>query len=262
MTAVLVLVLGSGVLVARLLRSITASMPLRYAIATVVGYGVFFVVLRLWARYLLGSLQAEAPAEVTPPMAAVVVSQIGEPDEAAAHKVQGGSWIGDVGSVDLSPGVPHGWSHHSSNATPNIDVGVSSSGGDSVSSGGSSSSFSFDGDGEGLVAIIVVALIALVAAVVLGAAVWCIWEAPIILSEVLFEVVLAGALARAARRAPDRGWSRTLLTHTWKPALAVFFVAVAVGAGVQAVCPTASTMREALNMCVFEHGAASRTEAR
>jgi hypothetical protein len=255
MTAVLALVLGSGVLTARILRSLTTSMAVRYAIATVVAYGVFFVVLRVWARFLVGSLQAEAPMEVVPPMAAVAVQQIGVPDESAA--ASGGSssvssWI-DPLNVDVSfHGTgPSSASVNTSTTVPSFDAGSASSG-DASSSSSSGGGGGLDVDGEGFAAIIVIALLAIVVMVVLGAAVWCIWEAPVILSEVVFEVVLATALARAARRAPDRGWSRALLSHTWKPALVVLVVAVVAGAGVQAACPAANTMREALHMCVFE----------
>jgi hypothetical protein len=260
MTAVLALVLGSGVLTARVLRSLTTSMPLRYAIATLVAYGVFFVVLRVWARFLVGSLQAEAPTEVLPPMASVVVQQIGVPDESATKSAGSSSaWIGDTLNVDVSfhgsSGGAHGQgaSVNASSGASSFDAGSASSGDASgSSSSGGSSGGSLDVDGEGFAAIIVIALLAIVVMVVLGAAVWCVWEAPVILSEVVFEVVLATALARAARRAPDRGWSRALLSHTWKPALVVLVVAVVSGAGVQAACPAANTMREALRMCVFE----------
>jgi hypothetical protein len=93
-------------------------------------------------------------------------------------------------------------------------------------------------------------VVAVVAAVVLGAAEGCIWEAPVILGEAAFELALASALARASRTLEGRSWSHALWRSTWKPALLVLALAVGGGAVIQTVCPGVPTLHAALDRCV------------
>ena len=64
--------------------------------------------------------------------------------------------------------------------------------------------------------ILVVALVLLVS-VVGGAAVWMVWQAPVILPEAAFEALLAAGLVKAARRSEARGWTRGVLKSTVIP---------------------------------------------
>jgi hypothetical protein len=112
------------------------------------------------------------------------------------------------------------------------------------------------GDGEGLAVVVILVVVAVVAVVVLGAAAWCIWEAPVILGEAAFELALASALARASRTLEGRSWSHALLRSTWKPALVVLALAVLGGAMIQAVCPGVTTFHAAWDRCVVHRGEA------
>ncbi len=73
-----------------------------------------------------------------------------------------------------------------------------------------------DGEG-GLVAMVVLAVIGTVVAIVLGAGIYMIYEAPVILSEAAFEVVLAASLVRSSRAMDSPDWIGSVFRTTWKP---------------------------------------------
>jgi hypothetical protein len=261
MTLLMALVMGTGVLSARLLRSLSPSMGLRYGVSVLVAYAAFFVLVRLWLRYASETLLSEAPREALPPEARALAGQLGEPvpeavpDPLLVVHDDRGLLATQVG-VDMAHAAVTGppARFRGDPSVPDVSgvgSGPSSSGSSGDASGGSSGGgFSVDAD-EGVVVVVVVVAVVAVVAAVFGAAVMSVWQAPAILGEAAFEVVLAATLARAARRMEGRSWSRALWKATWGRALAVLIVAMAAGFAAQAVCPSATTMGEAVSRCVM-----------
>ena len=70
-----------------------------------------------------------------------------------------------------------------------------------------------DGDG-GLIAMVVLIIII---SVDLGVGIYMIYEAPFILSEAAFEVVLAASLVRSSRSMNDPDWIGSVFRTTWIP---------------------------------------------
>ncbi|MBL8601584.1 MAG: hypothetical protein JNK72_06655 [Myxococcales bacterium] len=244
MAAVVLAVLAVGVLTGRVLRGLVDSMATRYALSVMVGYAAFFAVVHAWGRYVVRSLAEVAPHTVAPGESAALVAQMGQPTGGlpdAGHAALMTEAI-DLGSA---PSRRHRW------VDPGISAGPGSDASAAADAGGSTSGWSLDADGEGLAAVVIVALVSLVVLVLFGAAIWCVYEAPVILGEVVFELVLASALARAARTVDGRGWSRALWKATWKPALALVAVVVLLGAVTQRVCPGVTTLHDAVTRCVL-----------
>jgi len=264
MSLIMMLVMGTGVLVARLLKPVVTSMGIRYGFAVALAYAAFFGFVRLWLHYASERLLTEAPREAVPAEARAIVGQMGEPvpepsgfrDDAGVYQAQAAA---DVMHLAMSPSVG---SHRARNydvpdvSLPSGGNSAGSSGGGSSSGGSSGGGVSLDADGEGLAVVVVLAVVALVVLAVFGVAVMSVWQAPAILGEAAFELVLAGTLARAARRVDGRSWSRALWKATWGRALAVLLVAMVAGFAAQAVCPGVDTMRAAVRQCVMTSGTA------
>ncbi len=77
---------------------------------------------------------------------------------------------------------------------------------------GEAASSVFD-EGAGFVLIPLMIVLALV----FGAAILLIYEAPIILTEAAFEFLLAGVLIRQAKTIDDPNWVGSIFKSTWMP---------------------------------------------
>lgn len=243
MTLLVLGVLGVGVLAGQALRPVVHSMGLRYALTVLLGYGAFFGVVRLWLGYAARTLIAEVPAEALPPEAPALVGRLGEAVAAATPPPPDGLLAGQL-AVDLtSPSV------HSTRGRDAVD-GLTLPSGSGSGGGGGGGGFDLGGDGEGFVVVVVVGAIVAVLLAVFGAAALSVWQAPAILGEAAFEMVLGATLARAARRIEGRNWALALWRATWARTLALLVVATIAGFAVQTVCPGVATLGEAVDRCV------------
>lgn len=223
MALILGAVAASGVLASRLLLLCRVrSLPLRYGLTVTIAYACFFLLIRLWLRFIAKQIEAQRRGYVE--------------TSSSSHRV--------VDALDAS-GIPSSGSNAS--ATSPYGGGTSGGGGASglfdepapspsyveAEAGAKKALGLFDID-DG--AIVLIALAAL-AAVLLGAGVYTVWQAPLILSEAAFEILLASSLLRPSRRLEARGWASGVFSATILPAGIVLAVAVAFGFVVQKYCP-------------------------
>ena len=194
------LMLGAGVTV----------MWERYAVALVLAYGTFFAGVWVWlhmsqyGRHLRAdwgrrnSTIGDVPLDVIPSInpdggyAALMEA----PFQAGGGTFDGG---GAGGSWDM----------------PSASVSV-----DSPASGlmdGIGSVGDVGGDEGGCLLVIAGILIAVALFVVFGATIYVVYQAPAILAEVIFEVLLGSPLARGAKALDSANWAAVLLKKTWKP---------------------------------------------
>src|SRR5438034_1065148 len=82
-----------------------------------------------------------------------------------------------------------------------------------------------------------------------GAALWVVWQAPVILPEAAFEALLAAGLVKAARRAQTGGWARGVLRSTALPFALMLGASVGLGWAVQHACPAATRLLDLLTHC-------------
>ena len=104
------------------------------------------------------------------------------------------------------------------------------------------------GADEGIFLVIAIALVALALVALFGAAGYIIYEAPAILAEVVFEVLLASPFIKGARAIESANWSGTLLRRTWKPFAVVCVTALGFAFFAAAVAPQARTAPEVLRV--------------
>lgn len=229
MTLVMGLVFAAAFVTERSLLALhVESMALRYFVASITGYAAFFGLVRAWLWYVTEDAMAELAPEHEPDEVALAIDPEAPPRSGDAPRPLVGatssSRRSSGGNIDL----------------PSVNLGGGSSGG-----GGS-----FDADGDGCVAILIIGIVVVVAAALFGAAGYVIYQAPALLGEAAFELLLASVLARSSRRVTRDGWSGSVLSATWKPALALAVVATLGGFAAQRLCPGETTMRGVIKQCV------------
>lgn len=222
MTLIMAAVMISGVLASKILWLLgVGSMAVRYPMAVVCSYGVFFGLVSIWLIYVHASQDGDHGTaydvgEAVGEGARALVNYAGSPSEGL-----------DTGSL--------------------IGGGGSSGGG-----GGGGSSWSLgDGDGEGLIVLLLLVVLLIV---VFCSGVYVIWEAPNILAEAAFQAVLATSLRRRARLVDQPGWTGSLLQATWWPFAIVLVAAGLFGWAATQYCPASTRLPEVLQQCLPEHG--------
>jgi hypothetical protein len=91
---------------------------------------------------------------------------------------------------------------------------------------------------EGLVVVLPIVLI--VSAV--SAALLCVWGAPVLLAEVLLDVMLVSGLYRRLRTLEPRSWLATAVRRTWAPVVMVALVTTLAAAGIEWAVPNADSI--------------------
>lgn len=229
-------------------------MGLRYALATVMAYGVFLGCVWVW----LQTLQA---------------SPAGDPTASGASARQG-SGRGENDDVDggrrLMNAVADAIDRHDAaqmkalttpppQPTPagllpaNLGEGAVSNaayvpvGSSSASAGGTRSSDGGGGEGDGeWAALLVILLAMLLVLVVVAVGVHLISQAPVMLAEVALDGAVAGALYQRLRAEDQQHWLVSAWQHTRWVLLLLVVTMGGIGWGLQQVVPDAVTLGQAL----------------
>lgn len=211
----------SGLLTTRcLLAAGVESIVIRYPLAVLFSYFVFFILIKLWLKYLAVTNVQQVREKKSP--LGDALSNIDIPtcgDSGGSFSGSGGHFAGGGGQFS-GGGASGGFDH--------VGVLITEGPGNTVVEHGGSAlgdtvgdvageAVSALGDEGGLVGIVVLAVIGTVVAIVLGAGVYMIYEAPFILSEAAFEVVLAASLVRSSRAMNDPDWIGSVFRTTRLP---------------------------------------------
>ena len=104
------------------------------------------------------------------------------------------------------------------------------------------------GDEGGCLLIIAGILLAIALFAVFGATFYVIYQAPAILAEVIFEVLLGSPLARGARALDSANWPAVLLKKTWRPFTVMAGAAMAFALFCNEAFPQVTTAGQAIEM--------------
>lgn len=192
------------------------SLTIRYPLAALFGYLGFVGGVRVWLWYVASAFALEPPA---------------------SH--DGSGELGDALEVAVAIAGDGG--------------GAPTSGGSVTRSGGSSGGNVGDAgdDGGGVAVVAILAVLALAIAIVTGAVVWVLVQAPVILGEAALPLLAAGMFRRKSEHLDRQGWAGGVLRTTIVPFLLVLFVALGLGASLHALCPGAVTLGEVLHTCAL-----------
>ncbi len=198
-------------------------MWIRYAISLLCAYATFFVGVWIWLHLSeygrhLRARQSRSSLETGPDLGGMPqFSTSGTPDTMPRFSGGGGSFDGG--------GAAGGWEQPLS--PPNLNIPYDSS-------GGSFSNINLPdvgvadvgGDEGGCANVIAGVLLAALLCVVFGAAAYVVYQAPAILAEVVFEVLLGSPLAVGMRSLDSASWAWALFRRTWLPFVIVTFMAM------------------------------------
>lgn len=186
-----------GLLSTRILSAANVdSVLLRYPTVVIISYFAFFVFIRLWLLYIKyrDKIIENAADLIDVPFDV----QSSKPGFSTQHSMECGS--GEFGGAGASGSfeIPNG--------------AVLQEGSSSIAETAGEASASLLEEG----AVILVPLM-LILALVFGAGIFLIYEAPIILTEAAFEFVLAGALLKKAKEIDTPNWIGSVFKNTWIP---------------------------------------------
>ncbi len=226
----------------------------RYLFASVAAYAVFFVGVWVWLRF---SPYGRYMRELDAPNlnGNVINSNISGYSSGGGSSSSTPEFSGGGGSMD-GGGASGDWD--SPSGSPTMPVAASSGSSDGgffgkLGGGGSSGGGGGGGgDGDGFALIVAGILIALVIIAVFGSAVYLVYEAPHILSEVIFQLLLSAHMVRGAKAIGSGSWVRALFAATYVPFLVVssFALLFAIYAG--ANFPQAHTAGEVIKL-IMDH---------
>jgi hypothetical protein len=233
----------SGVICSKLLSLLGVTrMPIRYGIAIILSYLLFFLFVKLWLLYI----------------------GVGRFARSKKDKSGGSSWgdlIPSFRNSSSSSGAPRfsgfgggasggggaGEAFAESNPGVAVPVGVGSNpvaaGGSHGGGGSLLDGLSGFGDEGFLKFLAIVLLIALVFSVIIVGG-YLIWSAPIILSDAAFHVLLVAGLSRKVRRVKEGNWEMSIFKATWWGFLLILLAAIAFGIVAQLYNPAAVTIRD------------------
>ncbi len=217
MSLIILACIASAVVTSRILHVLgVQEMWVRYPFALLVAYGVFFLGVWSWllfspyGRYL--RRQRDDGLNLDGDFSNIGGVRIYSDGSTPVDTFSGGGGEFDGGGAS---------GDFDGNPTPMAAAAMQDSGG---SGAGSSSGSGFKmpdidvgGDGEGC-ALIIAGILALVAlSAIFGSAIFIIYEAPHILAEVIFQVMLGSTMLRGVRAIESASWQRALFAATWKP---------------------------------------------
>lgn len=247
MSLILVATVCSGFLATRTMLAMhLENVLLRYPLAVIFAYLVFFVSVKLWLRYI-APVPAQQnvrnnsldPGDVLPDMPISLPSDVSLPFHGGGGGFDGGGAsdsFGEVGTAVTDSGTEI--------LSGSIDTGggIGDAVGDVV--GGVAEGL---GDEGGLVVVVVLAVFAAITAVLVGTSVYLIYEAPFILSEAAFEFILAAGLVRGARRIDSADWLGSVFKTTSIPFMVTLALATFAGYLMHQYFPEVTRISELLS---------------
>lgn len=219
----------SGILASKGILFFNLAEPMiRYGTAVLFSYGVFFVLIYFWLRIHFGARRKTSSDNILESLDAAdfVVHGTSNTNPPASWQGRGGQFSGG--------GASSSWQ--------SSKEGV-------LSSTKKSDSLQEIADvGDSDEAIVIVLLIAALTAV-FGSAGYIIYQAPEILFEAAFEVVLSAGLLRQTKKMQSEGWHFSIFKRTWWVFAIVLSFSMAFGFILKNQCPEASSFSQYCELC-------------
>jgi len=241
MCAILLATAASGALASKLLLlAQVENIAIRYPLAVLFSYLVFFASIKLWLMYVTPSADSASSSNYVDAMDIPVIWSSGGSGTCNAAPVHSGGGEFAGGGASGSFGVDSDAATESiaavavSDAASSAGEGIGDGGGDAVGGVGDAL-----GDEGGIVIIVVIALLAIVLVAALGASAYVIYQAPAILSEVALQGVLAASLSKRTKAMAQGEWVGSVFQATWKPFICTLLAALMCGLVLHTYFPAA-----------------------
>jgi hypothetical protein len=213
MSLILLATVFSGFLATRIMLALhLKNVAVRYPLAVVFAYLVFFLCVKLWLKYFVPvPVGRSSRGPSANGIDIIPVPSGGSGGSGPAFRGGGGDFGGGgaSGSFGEMDAVLAGSAAEVVSSGADTGGGVAAAAGEAVGDAASSLD-----DAKGcLVALVLLAI----AAVIFGAGIYLIYQAPFILSEAAFKILLAAGLVRGARRLEQGDWLGSVFKATWIP---------------------------------------------
>lgn len=229
MSLICLVTVASGILVSKGILWLQIAEPMiRYVISVLISYGVFFVLIYWWLRIHFGNRRKETGDSTLDALDVADAMDAGARlghDSASVWQGEGGGFSGG--------GASSSWGPSNESAIESVSE-----------SAGLKSAEALDFD-EGAVIVLIVTVLA----AIFGSAGYLIYQAPEILFEAAFEVILAAGLVKQAKKMESEGWYYSIFKRTWWICAIVLIVAFAFGLVIQRQCPEASSFAQYRELC-------------
>lgn len=214
-----------------------SSMPLRYGIAIVFSYLMFFLFIKLWLLYIGVGRSIRLPIGKSGDSASFV-NVIPLPDGAISEASDAPAFGGFQGGASGGGGAGRSFAESIASVKGASDAGNGP--GAVVDAAGSILDV---GDDSFLTIVAIVLLVILVLSIFIVGG-FLIWSAPAILSNAAFHALLVAGFARKVRLAEETQWETSILKATWWAFLIVLIFSLAFGIIAQLVFPNAVTIKD------------------
>lgn len=185
---------------------------IRYVLALGIAYGVLLLLLRLWLLRRHDDRQVDFLLDLPA-----------------------------GGSFEFSPsqfGGGGGFSGGGSSASFGMaDAGVSTADAGVNASDGGSAILEVAGDADEGVVVIGAILLVIAVLVGLGATFSVVFNAPVLLAEVVLDGAIATAAYRRMRLAPTQHWAEGVFKRTWKPLVSMLIILLMLGIAIPLIVP-------------------------
>jgi hypothetical protein len=224
-----------------------SSMAMRYPLSVAIAYVVFLGLLRLWVEYHRRRFEIDI-ADVIPdliPDDTVRVEQVGMTRvpvfRTSGSRSRGGSWSGGGGEFG-GGGMTGRWNAPSAAAdhAALADVGANTA---ARAGAFEVSDLVPDIDVEETW-VVVLPMVIIGSAVV--AALYVVYSAPVLMAEIVLDVLLVSGLYRRLRKLERRSWLSTAVRRTWIPVGMTTVLVALSGFVIQRVAPHADSIGDIL----------------
>jgi hypothetical protein len=247
MSLILLATVCAGILATRLLLALgLKNLMVRYPLAVVVAYLIFFLGVKLWLKYVasLAAVRSSRDPSTT--------SLNLFPNMSGSGSSGGGGRLGEVfrgGGGNFGGGGASGSFDGANAIVAESSAEVFSTGADAgggmAEAAGSAAGDAVSGLDLDKGWLVVVALGAMVA-VIFGAGIYLIFEAPIILSDAAFNFILAAGLVRGAHRMHSGDWVGSVFQATWIPLTLTLLLSLLAGYLIHHYFPGVTRLSELL----------------
>jgi len=195
---------------------------IRFPVAVIVSYLAFFGFMKLWLTYMASSnvrKSYDAGDAVGDALNSIPDFSGGGLPSHGTFPGGGGGMSGGGGASGSFDGVTAHADVGAHDVLPEAAAHASHGIGDSISdvAGETVSGLAEEGG-------FVLVILGILLAIVFGAGLYLVYDAPFILSEAAFDFILAASLIKSTRKIDDPDWKSSVLRTTWKPFVSALLI--------------------------------------
>ncbi len=236
MSLILLGTIFSGIIFSKILLFLGLQhMMIRFIIVLAFSYLSFFFFMKLWLHYLTTPYRKNRQDGSLLDTVDVIS---GVPDFSSTNGVQ---MVGGHGGEFGGAGASGTW--ETVGGASDIPLSRSIAGTTAEAAGEAVSGLA----DEGGILLIPLALLLLV---IFGGGVYLIYEAPVIISEAAFELVLATTIIKKAKTIDNPNWMGSIFRSTWPAFTLTLVITIFSAWALMAYCPQATKIPEVLRFCL------------